>query len=387
MREKIWFILILIIILLTGCDKSGDVPKTLKPLTPTPSLSQDGVTEDNQTYQATIYPLPTLTTEEYEDRFWEMSEYAIALIEYNHYGDAMNFLVKMGDEIVPAELWNFVCWNGAIDGYSEEVLQACEKAVLLDPEMGAYRDSRGLVRALLGDINGAIEDFGFFIVWYETVSLEELEAQGYSEEMVIRRKKWIQDLRDDINPFTDKEIARLQVEENTSYLEEDDINIFEHVSFLIFATPGLIEYQHYDDANDAATRLANALDNEDIGAFMKYYICVKGSVKGDAETVMPYCDLAVEQVSLEGIYLDGRGIARAITGDVDGAISDFNKYIEVTEEMEFLELDIYYHNMSIDHEIIEIWIESLQNGEYPFTSNDFLGLYEMPFVMDLTEYW
>jgi tetratricopeptide (TPR) repeat protein len=51
--------------------------------------------------------------------------------------------------------WNSLCWFGSLWGYAAEVMDACKKAVALDPENGNIRDSRGLARALTGDIEGA----------------------------------------------------------------------------------------------------------------------------------------------------------------------------------------------------------------------------------------
>jgi regulator of sirC expression with transglutaminase-like and TPR domain len=38
-------------------------------------------------------------------------------------------------------------------------MDACERAVALAPDDGQIRDSRGLARAMTGNIEGAIEDF------------------------------------------------------------------------------------------------------------------------------------------------------------------------------------------------------------------------------------
>lgn len=93
--------------------------------------------------------------------------------------------------------WNTICWFGSLWGYAEDVLDACEKAVSLTPAIGysagAIRDSRGLARALLGDYEGAIEDFEFF--------LEQYKKEGICDEDCLRREKWIDALAAGINPF------------------------------------------------------------------------------------------------------------------------------------------------------------------------------------------
>ncbi|MBC7814310.1 MAG: toll/interleukin-1 receptor domain-containing protein, partial [Burkholderiales bacterium] len=58
-----------------------------------------------------------------------------------------------------AQLSDALCWTGGGSLFAEIVLPACEEAVRLRPEAANYRDSRGVVRATLGDTDGAIEDF------------------------------------------------------------------------------------------------------------------------------------------------------------------------------------------------------------------------------------
>jgi hypothetical protein len=96
---------------------------------------------------------------------------------------------------VPMETWNSVCWAGALRGQAEAVLPACDFAVERsdDDETGPAHDSRGVVRALLGNRNGAIEDFSAFLDW--------AEDEGIEEEKVSLRRHWLTVLRDGGNPF------------------------------------------------------------------------------------------------------------------------------------------------------------------------------------------
>src|SRR5437868_15137635 len=76
-------------------------------------------------------------------------------------------------------------------------MEACETAVALEPENGKFRDSRGLARALTGNIAGAIEDFQAFVDWTD------------NEEQKLQRQHWIDALRTGENPFTEEEIESL----------------------------------------------------------------------------------------------------------------------------------------------------------------------------------
>jgi hypothetical protein len=54
---------------------------------------------------------------------------------------------------------NSVCWYGALRDLATRVLPYCERAVRLDPSRTGIMDSRGVARALSGNVPGAIQDF------------------------------------------------------------------------------------------------------------------------------------------------------------------------------------------------------------------------------------
>jgi hypothetical protein len=77
-------------------------------------------------------------------------------------------------------------------------MNACEKAVNLEPQVGTYRDSRGVARALTGNISGAIDDFRAY-----------MRSTGVPVEEYHQRKSWIDMLQAGKNPFTQEEIKKL----------------------------------------------------------------------------------------------------------------------------------------------------------------------------------
>ena len=70
------------------------------------------------------------------------------------------------------------------------------------PEYGIIRDSRGLARALTGNVQGAIEDFEF--------ALERTKAESLSEEFIASRTAWVKALRDGKGPKVIFDAATLE---------------------------------------------------------------------------------------------------------------------------------------------------------------------------------
>ncbi|MEE9234886.1 MAG: alpha/beta hydrolase [Candidatus Acidoferrales bacterium] len=99
---------------------------------------------------------------------------------------------------IVAQSWNQLCWQGSLWGYAAEVMPACEQAVALAPDNGNIRDSRGLARALTGDLAGAIQDFQAFVAFTQN---ERARAQ---------RQEWIDALREGRNPFTPEVLEKLR---------------------------------------------------------------------------------------------------------------------------------------------------------------------------------
>ncbi len=103
-----------------------------------------------------------------------------------------------------ADYWNHLCWFGSILRRAQEVMEACETAVRLEPANSMYRDSRGLARALTGDRPGAISDFQVLV-----------KGNLASKAQRDRRLKWLQSLRAGKDPFpNDKTLQSLLFDDN-----------------------------------------------------------------------------------------------------------------------------------------------------------------------------
>ena len=67
---------------------------------------------------------------------------------------------------IPAPAWHIICQAGAqTQQVSELVLATCDSAIALEPDNGLYYNSRGWVRLLLGNVEGASRDFAIFEAW------------------------------------------------------------------------------------------------------------------------------------------------------------------------------------------------------------------------------
>src|SRR6266550_3247435 len=98
--------------------------------------------------------------------------------------------------------WNAVCGNGALAGQAAAVLTACDKAVqgtpAAAPRFFRVHLSRGIVRALTGDLAGAAAD------------LEACSTCQGSDDEDNDLRVWLDALHDNRNPFTPAVLASLR---------------------------------------------------------------------------------------------------------------------------------------------------------------------------------
>ena len=87
-------------------------------------------------------------------------------------------------------------------------------------------------------------------------------------------------------------------------------------------------------------------------------LCWLGSLKGYAKEVLGACEQAVA-LGNENMpaYQDSRALARALTGNIDGAISDLEAFTESVKQNK------NYDSMRKQR---MAWLEKLKSGENPF---------------------
>jgi tetratricopeptide (TPR) repeat protein len=103
---------------------------------------------------------------------------------------------------ISAKSWNTLCQYGSLHGRAADVLYAGENAVTLEPDNKWYQESRGLARALTGDLAGALTDF--------QAVLDSGALDDYSDDVKQRRQRWVEALKAGNNPFTPEELEELR---------------------------------------------------------------------------------------------------------------------------------------------------------------------------------
>ena len=101
---------------------------------------------------------------------------------------------------------NNLCWSLSLTGRAAEALQHCDGALDIDPNTFQAYDSRGLVHALLGDYEQAVDDFTRFLDWLGT------QPSNLYEKYAPARECWIASLRNGENPFDEAELEALRNE-------------------------------------------------------------------------------------------------------------------------------------------------------------------------------
>jgi len=119
----------------------------------------------------------------------------------------------------------------------------------------------------------------------------------------------------------------------------------------LFKTKPLEALQAFQKAEglDPSAVIANDWNN----------VCWQGSLQGFAREMMPACEKAVKLEPSNLDLKDSRGLARALTGDFQGAITDFQAFLDSTraESLKQQRRD---------------WIKALQASENPFKQPELL---------------
>ncbi|MEB3292119.1 MAG: hypothetical protein VKJ24_03065, partial [Synechococcales bacterium] len=136
---------------------------------------------------------------------FNLKEQATPLVQQGKIAEAIA-LTQRAESVLSREFhnlyfpdnWDMLCWGGGLWNQADRVMAFCDKAVAVAPKNGQYRDSRGLARALKGNVAGAIADFQYYIEWAE------------NDEYGAQRQRWIKALQAGENPFTSEELTKIR---------------------------------------------------------------------------------------------------------------------------------------------------------------------------------
>jgi WD40 repeat protein/energy-coupling factor transporter ATP-binding protein EcfA2 len=116
----------------------------------------------------------------------------------------MDSALTFDSTAVDANQLNSLCWFGSLRRMAARVLPYCNRAVRLSPGSTNIKDSRGLARALNGQVAGAIKDFSLFV-----------DDENNAENLRNKRREWMVALRAGTAPatiFTDAVLRQLESE-------------------------------------------------------------------------------------------------------------------------------------------------------------------------------
>ena len=121
---------------------------------------------------------------------------------------------------IDIEVWDELCWFGSLHNQAADIMFASGKAIHSMPEWPIYRDTRGLARALTGDLQGAIEDFESVL---EKIGDSRMYRGRYRllgfEDDTQKRREWLNALRLGQNPFTPEVLEALREQAGIGYGE------------------------------------------------------------------------------------------------------------------------------------------------------------------------
>jgi WD40 repeat protein len=132
-------------------------------------------------------------------------------------------------------------------------------------------------------------------------------------------------------------------------------------SVLVQEGESLVRENKFQQALAAYTKAQNFEPTVEIPADSWKTLCRQGTLQKQAADVIFACDQAVKLASKDGSIRDIRGLARALTGNIQGAIADFEAYITWTDDPE-------------SKSQRQRWVKELRAGKNPLTDDELNNL-------------
>ncbi len=259
----------------------------------------------------------------------------------------------------------------AMKGDQESAIALFELVLQLDPSQDFDPQAEAIVYAAKGlvsqgdelaqdgDIEGALAKFQEALDLDPSLDLDPLsEAQKYVVQKLIQEG-------DAFAKDMDVESAVAKYQEALAY--DATLDLDPEAKAAQLAAPVFIEYgielaqQGQIDEALAAYTQAQLLEPEvSISEESWYALCWYGGLWGSALEVIAACDLAVDLGPENGRFREGRGLVRALTEDLTGAIDDLEFFVAWAKIEEWPEEYISQR---------EMWITELIEGNIPFNES------------------
>ncbi|MGB0384429.1 MAG: CHAT domain-containing protein [Ardenticatenaceae bacterium] len=248
--------------------------------------------------------------------------------------------------------------NDAIAKFKEAL--ALDPSLELEPESEVNREAaeglveRGRRLAREGDIGAAIAMFEEALDLDSSLELEpESEAKRVAAESIVEQA-YLLAIDGDIDASITVFEKALDLDSSLELEPETKRVVAEG---LVKQGRIIAEEGHIDEAIAKFNEALDFYPEVELKAKDWNTLCWHGSLWGYAGEVMEVCERAVELDPHHGRIIDSRGLARALTGDYEGAIEDFEFYVEWSKE------NRGYEEYALKR---EGWIVELKAGRDPF---------------------
>gem|GEM_PF-415956 len=265
---------------------------------------------------------------------------------------ATSTLVKQGERLAE---------KGQIDEAIAKFQQAVslDGTLNLDPKAKATElgvpvlVKQGKELAAEGKVDEAAEKFQAALKWDDTLELNpKSEAIQIATSALVEQGKQLA-RQGRVDAATEKFQQALKLDNTLNLNPETEAKQIAAAAVLEKAKQ-LVKQQKYKAAIEAYTEAQKIDSTVKISAQNWNEICWYGSLRGEAAAVLATCEKAVTLAPKSAGYRANLGIAKALTGDTEGAIKDFETFIQLSEN-------------EASNEQVQGYIDALRAGENPFT--------------------
>ncbi|NJN14006.1 MAG: ribosome assembly protein 4, partial [Richelia sp. RM1_1_1] len=215
----------------------------------------------------------------------------------------------------------------------------------------------GEKEAQAGDVEEAIVTFKTALKWNPQLNFEpqkkaqEFENKGKAERLVSEGESLARE--NDIQNAVAKFQQALKL--------DPSLDIKPAAEGLVSKASEFVEEKKIKEAITAYQQAQKLDPQVEINADAWDTLCWQGSLQEFAALVMFACEKAVKLAPDDSNIRDSRGLARALTGNYQGAIADFEAFIAETENKE-------------SKAQRRGWVKVLREGKNPFTEEELVKL-------------